>query len=295
MKKLLINIVSNSLGDTIASIPYINKFKTDFQYDVDVLINETLHFLFLKSYPELNFVSEKEKKYDKVINLLYVDTSKNIQEQFANQLGYMDWYYIRPKVDVPTISRKIKKKYISAGIHSTAQLKYWNTPLGKQSQTSSLYWTMLFKKLKSDGFQPVVVEKDEMFGVAPFRNGMPSSCLKRIGGTLEESMSYIYHSEFFIGLSSGLAWLAHAMGKPVVMISNFTEDYSEFDLSCDDYIRITNKSVCHGCWNKMKNINEFDASDWYWCPKHKDTPRQFECHTSITPDMVYNQIKHWLK
>ena len=33
------------------------------------------------------------------------------------------------------------------------------------------------------------------------------------------------------------------------MIANFTEDWNEFDLNLPDYKRITNKNVCHGCWN----------------------------------------------
>ena len=77
-------------------------------------------------------------------------------------------------------------------------------------------------------------------------------------------------------------------------ISNFTEDWNEFDLSLDDYIRITNKSVCHGCWNKVNIDHSFDKNDWYWCPLHKNTERQFECHKSITPEIVLEKIKHWL-
>jgi autotransporter strand-loop-strand O-heptosyltransferase len=91
-----------------------------------------------------------------------------------------------------------------------------------------------------------------------------------------------------------MAWIAHAMGKPVAIIANFTEDWNEFDLSTSDYIKITNKNVCHGCWNKINVDHTFDKHDWYWCPKHKGTERQFECHTSITPEMVLENIKHWL-
>ena len=96
-------------------------------------------------------------------------------------------------------------------------------------------------------------------------NGLPSNCIKKINTPLDETINYIYHSEFFIGLSSGMSWVAHAMGKPVAMIANFTEDWNEFDLSSSDYIRITNKSVCHGCWNKINKdiiieveLNEFE-------------------------------------
>ena len=92
-----------------------------------------------------------------------------------------------------------------------------------------------------------------------------------------------------------MSWVAHAMGKKVAMIANFTEDWNEFDLSLSDYIRITNKNVCHGCWNVIDKDFTFDINDWYWCPKHKDTNKQFECHTSITPEQVFNEIKKWIE
>jgi autotransporter strand-loop-strand O-heptosyltransferase len=148
--------------------------------------------------------------------------------------------------------------------------------------------------LRKSGYTPVIVERDEMFGIPPLRNGMPSKSNNKIGLSLEDTINYIHHSDFFIGLSSGLSWLAHAMGKKVVMISNFSDENHEFDLSCNDYKRITNKSVCHNCWSQINKEFKFDAGEWYWCPKHQDTPRQFECHTSITPEYVFEQIKDWL-
>jgi autotransporter strand-loop-strand O-heptosyltransferase len=97
-------------------------------------------------------------------------------------------------------------------------------------------------------------------------------------------MDWIEGSEFMICLSSGLGWLANAMGKRVVMIANFSEEFNEF--SC---IRIVKKDVCHGCWN---NPNfKFSPSDWEWCPIHKGTERQWECQNSITSDMVIEKIK----
>ena len=124
----------------------------------------------------------------------------------------------------------------------------------------------------SEGYEVYNVSKE----FNPFDN-----CTQITTPSLESKMDWIAGSSFFIGLSSGLAWLAWAMDKKVVMISNFTEDWNEF--SC---IRITNKDVCHGCWQDTP----FDPADWNWC-KHKGTKRQFECHTSITADMVIAKIK----
>ncbi len=102
-------------------------------------------------------------------------------------------------------------------------------------------------------------------------------------------MNVIYHSQFVVGLSSGLSWLSWALGKHVVMISNFTEPDHEFTSNCT---RIINMSVCNGCWNNPMFL--FNKGDWNWCPEHKDTERQFECHKSITADMVISQIQNLL-
>ena len=39
---------------------------------------------------------------------------------------------------------------------------------------------------------------------------------------------------------------------------------------------------------------KFDGNNWYWCPKHADTDREFECHKAITPERVFETIEEWL-
>jgi len=292
MKTILVNLESNSLGDTIGIMPCLEKFISNTEDSVLLKANQRFKTLFTNSYPMVKFY-EEGMKYDKKIDLKY-NFNLPLQTGFANQLGFMDWEYVQPKVDFTPKERPIKGKYVTLSIHSTSQLKYWNSPLGVKSQPLSPYWDELCGLLRKNGLTPVIVERDEMFGKQPYRNGMPNKGNKKFGLSMEETMNYIQHSEFFIGLSSGLSWLAHAMDKKVAMISNFSEDWHEFDLSCENYKRITNKSVCHGCWNMVGKEHSFDIYDWYWCPKHKDTERQFECHTSITPQMVFEEIKNWI-
>jgi len=295
MRKILVFIESFSIGDTVAAIPYVNKFvETNPDDTIYVGMNDWLIPFFESVYTDLKFVGRNPNDtYDNILALKY-NFNKSIQQGYAEQLGFIDAEYIRPKILIPELKRPIKNKYITIGIHSTSQLKYWNHPAGKGVQPQSPYWDELCGMIRKSGYTPVVVEQDEMFGWGQFKNGLPTKANKKFGQSFLESMNLIYHSEFYIGLSSGMSWVAHAMGKPVAMISNFTEDWNEFDLTLPDYIRITNKSVCHGCWNKCKIQYNFDISDWYWCPEHKDTPRQFECHTSITPEMVFNEIKKWI-
>lgn len=290
MKIVLINLLSNSLGDTIAATPYVSEYQKKHQVTVDYRINNNLIFLLKDSYPNLNFVSDSNSSYDEVINLDYV-FFKSVQSGYAEQLGFENPKYIKPTIPQSDLPRQIKNKYVILGIHSTSQLKYWNHPDGVKSQMDSPYWNELSSMLRKLGYTPVTIEKDELFGVPPYRNGLPSKANNKIGISLEDSINLLTHCEFYIGLSSGISWLAHALGKKVVMISNFTEDWNEFDLTDPNYIRITNKTVCHGCWNRVNIDFTFRSDDWYWCPKHQNTNRQFECHKSITPEMVLEQIK----
>ena len=294
MKTVYIHLLSNSIGDTIASTPYVSEYQKKHNVNVIFNINDPNIFLLDESYKNIQFVGRNDVvEYDEKISIDYV-FNKSIQGGYAEQLGFENPPYIRPVVSIPEFQRPIKNKYITIGIHSTSQLKYWNHPKGKRVQPESPYWNELCGMIRKEGYTPVVVEQYDTFGNAPYRNGLPNKSNKKFGQSLLDSMNLIYHSEFYIGLSSGMAWIAHAMGKPVAIIANFTEEWNEFDLSTSDYIKITNKNVCHGCWNKINVDHTFDKDDWYWCPKHKGTERQFECHTSITPEMVLENIKHWL-
>jgi autotransporter strand-loop-strand O-heptosyltransferase len=294
MKTVYIHLLSNSIGDTIASTPYVSEYQKRHNVNVIFNINDPFIFLLNESYENVKFVGRNDiVEYDEKISIDYV-FNKSIQGGYAEQLGFENPPYIRPVVSIPELLRPIKNKYIALGVHSTCQVKYWNHPNGLKSQGDATNWNELSSILRKRGYTPVTVEKDEMYGVPPFYNGIPSKSNKQVGKTILEAANIINHSEFYIGLSSGMSWIAHALGKKVVMISNFTEDWNEFDLSLDDYIRITDKSVCHGCWNKINVDFEFNKDDWYWCPLHKDTERQFECHKSISVSNVMEKIEHWL-
>jgi hypothetical protein len=291
-KTILVELNSVSLGDTIASMPCVDYFRKINNYNVIYKINPEYEFLFQDSYPEIIWYNS-ELSFDKKIIITY-DFNNPIQTGFAKQLGFFEWTYINPKIDFTPENRPIKNKYVTMGIHSTSQLKYWNSEGSRSHQILSSNWNELCSSLRKTGITPVVVDKNDLFGFPPYFNGIPKNANKKIGLPLKETINIIYHSEFYIGPSSGLIWIAHSLGKKIAMISNFTEDWNEMDLKDPNYIRITNKSVCHGCWNKVNKEYKFDPTDWYWCPLHKGTDREFECHKSITPSMVMEKIKMWI-
>ena len=97
-------------------------------------------------------------------------------------------------------------------------------------------------------------------------------------------MDLLYHADFFVGLGSGLSWLAWGVGKPIVMISGFSLPGMEFYTP----YRVVNFHVCNGCFSDSSI--EFVHDDFAWCPRHKNTDRQFECTRFISPQQVNNTI-----
>jgi autotransporter strand-loop-strand O-heptosyltransferase len=93
------------------------------------------------------------------------------------------------------------------------------------------------------------------------------------------------HADFFVGLSSGLSWLAWAARIPVVTISGFTHPNNEFATRT----RSSTIILATVAWNDVRV--RFDHQDFLWCPHHKDTSRQFECTKLITAEQVNATIR----
>ena len=278
-KRVFICFDSASLGDTIAWVPYVEEFRK--KHNCEVICSTFKNDLFESKYPNIQFVTPGTNVtnlhgmykigwfYDKDKEPVLPSTIP-LQKTMTNLLG-LEFKEIIPEMVLPIKERPFKEKYITIATTSTAQLKYWNNPDG---------WSTLCDKLKDMGYRVVHVSKE---------NSQISGITELKDKSLDNTINAIYHSEFFIGLSSGLSWLSWAIGQKVVMISNFTEPDHEFTTKC---YRVTNNNVCNGCWNNP--MFKFDKSDWNWCPEHKGTERQFECHKQITPEMVLTKINELL-
>jgi autotransporter strand-loop-strand O-heptosyltransferase len=277
-QRVYIALDSKSLGDTIAWLPYAREFRK--KHNCKVIISTFWNYLFEKNYPDLEFISPGQPA-NSILGMYkigwFYDSSHEpelpntipLQKAATNILG-LDFCEVKPDVVLNAKAKPIETKYITIATNSTAGLKFW-TREG---------WQELVDYFNSLGYRVINVSKEDN----PLRG------VEKIKDTsIENTMNYIHHSEFFVGLSSGLSWLTWGLGKKVVMISNFTDENHEFSSNC---IRIVNKSVCNGCWNKPEF--KFDKGDWNWCPVHKNTPKQFECHKSITPEMVIEQLKELL-
>lgn len=272
-KRVFITIDSSSLGDTIAWIPYVEEFRK--KHNCHVVVSTFKNFLFEKAYPELEFVEPGSFvnnifgqyvigwKYDSNREPEICNTIP-LQKAATNILG-LEYKEIKPKLAITAVKFNTENKFVTIATNSTSGCKFWT----KEG------WQEVINYLVSKGYSVYNVSKERN----PFDN-----CTQIEDTSIDNTINMIYNSEFFIGLSSGLSWLAWAIDVPVVMISNFTQEDHEF--KC---IRVTNKNVCHGCWNN-KNF-KFDAGDYNWCPIWKGYDRQFECQNSITADMVIDKIK----
>ena len=102
---------------------------------------------------------------------------------------------------------------------------------------------------------------------------------------LQDRIDILKDADFFIGLASGLSWLAWACNIPVILISGFSDPVTEFQTP----YRVINRLVCNSCWNDPRY--QFDHNDFSWCPRHKGTLRQWECMKQIYSVSVIQKIE----
>jgi autotransporter strand-loop-strand O-heptosyltransferase len=289
-KSVLIKFDSAALGDTLAWIPYVDKFRE--KHSCIVYCSTFHNHLFIDKYPKINFIQP-----DTNISNLYTTyelgwfyngnsfvgnkhpnhfVDQPLQKTATDILG-LDYTEITPIINTYEYTGELPTRYFSFSLQSTAQSKYWNYSNG---------WYDLLELLKADGIVGVCVDKYPSFGSTEIMNIIPTNAVDKTGLSIEDTIGIISNAQFHIGISSGLSWLAWALNKKVVMISGFTHPTLEFTKNC---IRIFNDTVCNGCFTNASY--EFDRGDWSWCPVHKGTDRQFECTRSITPIEVFTKIK----
>ena len=292
-KKVYIAFGSKALGDTLAWFPYALEFKK--KHNCHLVVSTFWNKFFKEKYPELEFVSpgttvpnlyamyeigwyyDDNDQLDK-FKQPYDPKQFTLQQTATNILG-LEYKEIIPDINYQIEGKPIKEKYVCISPHASASAKYWHHPTG---------WQDIIDYLNNKGYKVVQISKEKhndnwennkLPQGKPFKN-----IIDKTGNLpIEEVINLLYHSEMYIGVSSGLAWLSWSIKNPVVLISGFSADWTEFTLNIE---RIINKNVCNSCFNNFK----LDAGDWNWCPVHKDTPRQFECTKKISPETVIKGI-----
>jgi autotransporter strand-loop-strand O-heptosyltransferase len=290
-RELLVQFPAGTIGDTIGWFPYAVKFKEKHGCRLTCAMAERLIPLFRDAYPDITFVTHEGIKPERYyatycMGLFFDDKDFVFQPSDFRHVGLhrtagyilgVDPTEVPPRIVLADDNRPIAEPYVCIAVQSTTQSKYWNNPNG---------WHEIIGFLKEAGYRVICIDQKRVHGAGLVWNHIPHGAEDETGDRpLLERARWIKHADFFVGLSSGLAWLAWAVGTPVVMISGFTHPTNEFATS----YRIVNYHTCNSCWNDLRH--RFDHSNFLWCPRHKDTPRQFECTRLITTEHVKATIR----
>lgn len=285
-RDVLIQFPVGTLGDTMGWFPYAVKFKEKHGCKLYCGMAEKLIPLYKDAYPDITFITHEQIKPEQYyatysMGLFFDDKDCVFQPTDFRHVGLhrtagyilgVDPTEARPRIALSDDSRPIPEPYVCIAAQSTTQAKYWNNPGG---------WYEVVKFLKDAGYRVICIDQKHVHGTGLIWNHIPHGAEDQTGDhSLVERARWLKHADFFVGLSSGLSWLAWAMEIPVVMIAGFTHPTNEFDTP----YRVINYHTCNSCWNDVRL--RFDHHDFMWCPRHKDTPRQFECTRLITPDQV---------
>jgi autotransporter strand-loop-strand O-heptosyltransferase len=256
-KRVYIWFDSNSLGDNLGWIPYVEEFRK--KHNCIMYCSTFFNYLFKDIYPDINFVEPGTS-----IHGLYAAypigcfenkngnkvkwKSLNNQEICANILG-LKFEELIPPLKVQNKDRKIDKKYVCISEYASHENKHWKYNNG---------WQIIVDYLNSIDYDVYVISKE------------PTTLNNVINLTgnisLIQRAQTLRNTDFFIGLSSGLSWLSWAVNTHVFMISDVTPPHHEF----------------------KSNITRI-------CANNDMLKIDYNAPNITSPDIVIDNIKNYLK
>jgi autotransporter strand-loop-strand O-heptosyltransferase len=294
-REVLIRFPVDTLGDPLGWLSYAVKFKERHGCRLTCALGAKLIPLFRDAYPDITFLTQDEADperyyatYQIVVffqNGAIYDHKDHVPADFRfvglhRAAGYIlgvDPAEARPRIAIPDEGRPLERPYVCIAVQSTMQSKYWNNPTG---------WDEIVAFLCAAGYEVVCIDQKRKHGKDLVWTQMPAGARDETGNRpLAERARWLKHAEFFVGLSSGLSWLAWAVGTRVVLISGLTHPLTEFTTP----YRVINYHACNSCWNDPKA--RYIRTDFLTCPRHQNTPRQFECTRLITAEQVKSVIR----
>ena len=293
-QQILVQFPIGTLGDTMGWFPYAARFAEVHGCKLTCAMSALIIPLFRDAYPHIEFVTHEDLDVTRYygsycLGLFFDDTDCVWQPTDFRAVGLhrtagyilgVDPAECAPQISLPDESRPIPEPYVCIGVQSSSGCKYWNNPGG---------WRAVVQWLKQHGYRVICIDQKPMHGTGLIWTHIPNGAEDHTGDRpLTERARWLRHADGFVGLSSGLAWLAWAAGTKVLMISGFTHPTNEFTTPW----RVHNWHACNSCWNDPKL--RFDHKDFLWCPRHANTPRQFECTRLITTEHVVATLEKML-
>jgi len=219
-KVVFIKCDARALGDNLAWVPYFEEFRK--AHNCKVICSTFFNELFEKEYPNLLFVAPNTR-IGNVYAQYYVGTQKpdnyiysprpygkiRLQETPTDILG-LPFKELKAKITKPKVA---KTKTICISEHGSSPIKEWGGN-----------WQFVVNYLVSEGYEVKVISKEP--------TTLKNVTNKTGDFPLAERIKDLCEAEFFIGVSSGLSWLAHSCDTYVFIISDHTPKDHEFSEDC---------------------------------------------------------------
>lgn len=240
-KKVCIKMDAYALGDNIAWMPYVEEFRK--KHQCIVICSTFYNNLFVKSYPDILFV-KPNTQIENIYAQYYigandddgsyyspVKVSKVPLQIVATKILGLDHFEIKPDLTIlcKHLPPRIEGKYVTLSEYGSSDIKKWKANDG---------WQTIVNYLTSNGYKVLVISKEptNLENVINLTGDIP----------LHERLVDIYHAKAHFGISSGLSWLAWSLETHVVMISDVTPRWHEFQTN-----------ITRFCANELHEINYY--------------------------------------
>ena len=270
---------SAGMGDRIVLFPYMEAFRKKWKCRVSCTVEPYLQELINLYFPAIECSSPPNDSYATYfpapsLHAFFAPDAaiKVPMEKFGQQIFGLNC--AEKIIYRPTMPRQIAEPYVCIAAQTSATIKTWLNPDG---------WKIVVDYLKRLGYRVLCIDRDREQKDHGFTVKIPDGAEDFTGNLpLSERVNLLAYAEFFIGMSSGLSWLAWAANVPVILISGITAWWYEFSTP----YRVVNRLVCHGCHNDT-------TIPWLAyenCPRHSGTDRAYECSRKISARQVINMI-----
>ena len=275
------HIPSTGMGDHIALLPCIEEFCRKWNCTATCRVEPYMQEILNVYFPEIKYSAEIPADTYASYHLSPgfspffqpTEVRKIPMLHVGREILGLGRY--KKKIYYPTKPRQIAEPYVCIAAQGSITPKAWLNPDG---------YDEVVAYLKSLGYRVLCIDKNREETSHGMTVKMPQGAEDFTGDiSLIERVNLLAYADFFIGLSSGLSWLAWAVDIPVILISGITSSWFEFDTP----YRIINRLVCNSCHNDTA----IDWPQYEFCPYHNNTPRAYECSRMISARQVIDTIE----
>lgn len=218
---------AHALGDNLAWMPYVEEFRK--KHACKVICSTYFNSLFYREYPEITFV-QPLAIIPSVYTEYYIGTTLPhnpyyspipygrvpLQRAGSSILGLVH-KEIKPKVTIPIYKKESHFEHVEKSVcistYASTSDKEWRGN-----------WQEIVDFLIENNYRVKIISKEHtnLRNIENKTGELP----------LSERIIDLHKADFFIGCSSGLAWLSWAVGTHVIMISDYTPIDHEFKSGC---------------------------------------------------------------